>query len=162
MTITTTTIGSRHTLPGILVRLDDLYYSSRDTLIYDGHEWEASAISLAGLSEDGKGFGELRLQLADNSSEWPYRILAGIGAELICQCSIVYIETDGSISAQLLFDGTITAVNITNDRQGQSIAITASKDGPAVYWTPRIAWRSPYAVRRGTEITVNEETFRLE
>ena len=163
MTIASATLGARNTRPGILVKLGDTRLSSRGTLTYGGFVWTSSSVALRGLGSDGTGRQTLRLTLDDTTNTWPDLIVAGLDAGLTCDLWTIYISpAAGTIEGQQSFSGVVRQASVGGWQEGQQVTIEAVSEGPNVAWTPRISWLSPFAVRRGTEVTINSETFRLE
>ena len=163
MTLTAATLGARRTLPGILVQLgDSLRLSSRASLSVLGFDWTAAGIRLTAIGSDGTGRQTLSLSLADPDSDWVPLILAGLAADMACNLWLTYRAADGTLETQLEFAGVIASASLSTGAEGSAVDIEAVGEGPSVSWTPRIPWRSAFAVRRGAQVTINDETFVLE
>ena len=161
MALTASTLNQRATKPAIVARLGNLYYSSRDTFDWSGNTWTAAGLTKRGPDKDGSGRESIELTLYDNSTTWPALILAGLDSEP-CHVYLLYWDSSGAIEEEDIFDGVIDSASVSNDGNGQMISFRGIRQGPDVTWTPRIAWRSDFAVTRGSEITINNEVFLLE
>ena len=161
MTLTAATVGARSTRPGILVQLGDTHLSSRGTLSYAGQTWTGSGIALRGTAADGTGASTIQLSIDDTTNTWPARILAGVAVDLSCDLWLIYLNASGAIEAQHEFSGVVRQVSVTAG-EAQQVQIEATSAAPDVGWTPRISWRSRYAVRRGAQVKIGTETYILE
>ena len=163
MTLTAATLGARNTAPGILVQLGaSLRLSSRGPVTVLGYDWDAADVRLTSMPADGTGSRSIAIEIADDDSAWPALILAGVDADMACRVWIIYVDATGSLEYQAEFDGVVRVATMQAQGDLQTVRIEAVGEGPNVAWTPRIAWQSDYAVRKGTEVTINNETFRLE
>ena len=162
MTLSSATLSSTTTRPGILVQIGDYRYSSRGDLSWDGYDWGDGGVSYDAIESDGSGRQRVSVTLMDTSTTWPALILAGLSDDLDCFVYLIYQDGNGVISAQLVFVGKIASAETSTDGSGQMVRFEARADGPDVAWTPRISWQSDYAVRRGSQVRINNETFLLE
>ena len=162
MTLTAATIGSRSVHPGILVQLGDYRYSSRETISWGGYTWISAGITKTGPSDIGSGRAEIGITLVDNETTWPAVILAGLAHDLPCVVLLYYINANGAAETEQIFGGVIRSIRAENDGNGQTITFSGITEGPDVTWSPRITWKSPFAVGRGGEVRINTETFILE
>ena len=161
MAIRDATLSNLNTRPSYLVLLDGERYSSRETAV-GLYTWTEAGISVQGPTVDGSGNTRVDISLDDDTSTWPAKIVAGIDQDAVATVWIRYVADDGMEETQEIFDGVISVAAVESDADGQIVKMRCVSDAPDVRWTPRISWRSDFALRRGAQVTINNETFILE
>lgn len=132
-------------------------FGSITLLTYDWTGWD---VVVEGPEADGTGTLSVSIGIVDPDLDWPARVMAPERATPVSVWEIRALS-GASWETEQVFAGTIDALAFAADTV-PGVTLYCMSYTPDTRLSPRLGWQSDFAKRRGDEITIGTETYRLE